>query len=160
MDWCRGARQKPGEKGGSEPEEEWDRRTFAIKVIPPRGVPQSKERCYSVFFQALRHAIISEALNPTVVNGMVFEGQRIEEVFAIYNPAPTICAPVRRGCPVVNFVRFGFELAGFHENIVLAARSRQRVGFLSERLFRENSAESVGFVYIPQNGLDPLARCS
>jgi hypothetical protein len=28
-------------------------------------------------------------LNPTVVNGMVFKGQRVEEVLAIHNPVPT-----------------------------------------------------------------------
>jgi hypothetical protein len=33
----------------------------------------------------LCHAIISQALNPTVVNGMVFKGQRVEKVLAIHN---------------------------------------------------------------------------
>ena len=45
-------------------------------------------------FQALRHAIIRQALNPTVVNGMVFKGQWVEEVLAIHNPTPTASAPV------------------------------------------------------------------
>jgi hypothetical protein len=68
--------------------------------------------------QALRHAIVSQTLNPTVVNGMVFKGQRVEEVLAIHNPVPTTRTPVRRRCPVVNLVGFGVELAGFHRNIL------------------------------------------
>jgi len=44
--------------------------------------------------QALRLAIVGQALNPTVVNGMVFKGQRVEEVLAIHNPVPTTRAPM------------------------------------------------------------------
>jgi hypothetical protein len=44
--------------------------------------------------QALRLAIVSEALNPTVINGVVFKGQRVEEVFTIHDPMPTTGTPV------------------------------------------------------------------
>jgi len=33
-------------------------------------------------------------LNPAVVHGMVFKGQRVEQVLTIHNPVPTIRAPV------------------------------------------------------------------
>jgi hypothetical protein len=45
-------------------------------------------------FQALRLAVVSQALNPTVVHGMVFKGQRIEQVLTIHNPVPTTGAPM------------------------------------------------------------------
>ena len=32
--------------------------------------------------QALRHAIVSQALNPTVVNGMMFDWERIVDLLA------------------------------------------------------------------------------
>jgi hypothetical protein len=45
-------------------------------------------------FQALCHAIIGKTVNPSVVNGVVFKGQRVEEVFAIHNPVPATRAPL------------------------------------------------------------------
>ena len=57
-------------------------------------------------------------MNPSVVNGMVFKGQRVEEVFTIHDPMSTTRTPVRRGCPVLNLVRFCFELAGVHQEIL------------------------------------------
>ena len=45
-------------------------------------------------FQALRHAIVSQALNPTIVDGMVFKGQRVEEMFTIDDPVPATCTPM------------------------------------------------------------------
>ena len=44
--------------------------------------------------QALRLAFIGQALNPTVVNGMVFDWERIQQVLAIRNPVPTTRTPM------------------------------------------------------------------
>jgi hypothetical protein len=79
-------------------------------------------------FQALRHAIVRKALNPTVVNGMVFDWERIEEVLAIDDPMPTTRTPMGRRRPVVYFVRFGVELAGVHHpdsNVLARCRDRK-----------------------------------
>jgi hypothetical protein len=57
-------------------------------------------------FQALRLAIVSQALNPTVVHGVVFDWERIQQVLAIHNPVPTTRTPMGRRRPVVNFIRF------------------------------------------------------
>jgi hypothetical protein len=64
--------------------------------------------------QALRHAIVSQALNPTVVNGMVFKGQRVED--GARNPQPSANNPHTGGFrrPVVNLVGLGFESTGVH----------------------------------------------
>ena len=78
-------------------------RTILVRAVP-----------FESNFQALRLAIISQALNPTVVHGMVFDWERIQQVLAIHNPVPATRASVRRRCPVVNLVRFCIELAGVH----------------------------------------------
>jgi len=44
--------------------------------------------------QTLRHAVVSQALNPTVVNGMVFDWERIQQVLTIHNPVPTTRTPM------------------------------------------------------------------
>jgi hypothetical protein len=38
--------------------------------------------------QALRLAVVSQALNPAVVHGVVFEAQRVEEMLAKLTPGP------------------------------------------------------------------------
>jgi hypothetical protein len=54
--------------------------------------------------QALRRPIIRKAPNPAILNGMVFERERVDKVLTIDNPAPTTGAPVRLGRPVVNVI--------------------------------------------------------
>jgi hypothetical protein len=61
-----------------------------------------------------RHAIVGQALNPTVVNGMVFGWERIQQVLTIHNRTPTTRTPMGKRRPVVNLVRFCVELAGVH----------------------------------------------
>jgi hypothetical protein len=57
-------------------------RTVLVHVVP-----------FESNLQALRHAIVSQALNPTVVNRVVFKGQRVD-VFTIHDPMPTTGTPV------------------------------------------------------------------
>jgi hypothetical protein len=44
--------------------------------------------------QALRLAIVGQALNPAVLYGVVFDWERIQQVLTIYNPVPTTRAPL------------------------------------------------------------------
>jgi hypothetical protein len=74
--------------------------------------------------QTQRHAILSQALNPTIVNGMVFAWKQIQQVLTIHNPMPATGAPVGVGRPVINFLRLGFVLAGVHGKSSSAKRPR------------------------------------
>jgi hypothetical protein len=49
---------------------------------------------------------------------MVFDWKRGAEVLTIHDPMPTAGAPMRVGCPVVDFVKWCFELTGLHRRIV------------------------------------------
>ena len=45
-------------------------------------------------------------------NGIVFDAERLAEVFTLHDPMPTTGAPMRFNCPVINFMGLCFELAG------------------------------------------------
>jgi hypothetical protein len=64
--------------------------------------------------QALRLAIIGKAPNPSIIDSMVLERKRVEEVLTIHDPMPTVGAPMRFKCPVVYFIGLGVEQAGVH----------------------------------------------
>ena len=63
--------------------------------------------------------MVCKALNPSIVNGIVFAGKWFHEMLAIDNPMPTGGTPVRLRRPVVNLVGLCVELAASHTKIVL-----------------------------------------
>jgi hypothetical protein len=57
-------------------------------------------------------------LNPTVVNRMVFDWERIQQVLAFDNPVPTTRTPMGIWRPVVYLVGFCVELTCVHQEIL------------------------------------------
>jgi hypothetical protein len=58
------------------------------RTVLVHGIPRKSN------LQALCHSIIGKTTNPTVVNGMVFDWERIQQVLAIDNPVPATCTPM------------------------------------------------------------------
>ena len=57
----------------------------------------------------------------------MLDGMRFEEMLTVNDPTPAFSAPVRLGCPLVNFVRIGVGLVGVHTEILgIALRSIRR----------------------------------
>jgi hypothetical protein len=71
-------------------------------VVLTHGLPLESN------LEALRLAIIGEASNASVLDGIVFNWKRVGEVLTIDDPMPTTSAPVRVRCPVVHFIGPGF----------------------------------------------------
>jgi len=90
-------------------------------------------RLGAAFHEVSRLAVLEKVgIYPSVVYGMVSDGERIHQVLAIHNPVPTTRTPMGRRRPVVNLVGFCVELAGVHSRIL----ARTDLGYFSR--FREH----------------------
>jgi hypothetical protein len=90
----------------------------AITVLPSNGRINALIAIRDFGEGQLCRAIVREAANPTILNGMVCARKWFHDVLTVHDPTPAVPAPVRLVRPVVDFIGVGVELAGVHLKIL------------------------------------------